>query len=92
MNRVGVYNIGGPNWMSRYDFARKIAAAFDYEKKLVVPVKAASLKQTAQRPLRSGFITLKAEIDLDCKTTPIEQGLVMLKSQMREYKKYPQEE
>lgn len=89
LNRSGVYNIGGPNWVSRYEFALKIAATFGYDKKRIVPVKMASSKLIAPRPQKSGFITLKAEYELGFKATPFEQGALIFKNQLREYKKYP---
>ncbi len=88
LNRSGVYNIGGPVWMSRFEFAKKIASAFGHDKRKIIPVKMASMKQIAQRPLKSGFVTLKAEFDLGLKTTPIEQGLLMYKSQLQQYKEF----
>jgi len=89
--KSGVYHIGGPEWINRYEFARKIAAAFGYDKRHILPVMAVSLQSEAQRPLRSGFITLKASIDLDLKTTSIEQGLMVLKSQLQLQAKRVQE-
>jgi dTDP-4-dehydrorhamnose reductase len=82
LQRTGIYHIAGPDFISRYEFAVKLAQVFGFDKKLVIPVKSASLKMPAQRPLRSGFITLKAETDLGIKTSNVELGLMVLKNQL----------
>lgn len=83
--KTGIYHIAGPDFVSRFEFAKKIAASFGYDKKLILPVKTSALKQAALRPLKSGFITLKADTDLRLKTTTIEQGLMVLQSQIQEF-------
>ncbi len=91
-NSTGFFHIAGPKLMSKAEFAFKIAKSFDFEKKLIQPMKTAALKQTAARPLRSGFITLKAETSLGLKTTSIEQGLLVLKSQIQHFKEEAESE
>ncbi len=91
LDRTGIYHVSGPDLVSRYEFATTLARVFHYSKKLVVPVKTASLKQAASRPLRSGFITLKTQIDLGVKLSGIEQGLVILKQQVENQLKDEQE-
>jgi len=39
-------------------------------------------KQPAQRPLKSGFITLKAEVDLGIRMSDMKQGLLAVKNQL----------
>lgn len=82
LDRSGIYHVAGPDLMSRYEFALVIARVFKLNKKLISPVKTASLKQIAQRPLKSGFITLKAQIDLGVKMSGVEQGVNILKNQL----------
>ncbi|TAK57904.1 MAG: dTDP-4-dehydrorhamnose reductase [Bacteroidetes bacterium] len=84
--KSGIYNIAGPTWLNRYEFAQLIATEFGYDKKKIVPVKMSSHKLLAPRPLKSGFVTLKATVDLGLTTTSIEQGLMMLKSQIKEFR------
>jgi dTDP-4-dehydrorhamnose reductase len=91
MNCTGIFHIAGPKLMSKAEFALKVAKSFDFDKKLIVPVKTAALKQAAVRPLRSGFITLKAETTLGLKTTSIEQGLLVLKSQIQHFRETEEE-
>lgn len=80
--REGVYNIAGSEWISRYDFAVKTAKAFGFDRKLLSPTKTVVLKQPAPRPLRSGFITLKAETHLGIKMSNVDQGLMIVKNQL----------
>jgi dTDP-4-dehydrorhamnose reductase len=82
MERTGVYNIAGRDIMSRYEFALKLAKVFDFDPTLITPIKTAELKQPAPRPMNSGLITLKAEIELGYKPSTTEQGLRILKTQL----------
>lgn len=80
--RDGVFHISGPDLLNRYDYAVKLAKFFGFDKKLVVPTKTMALKQPAPRPLRSGFITLKAETQLGIKMSNVEQGFSIIKNQL----------
>jgi dTDP-4-dehydrorhamnose reductase len=91
LDRTGIYHVSGPDLVSRYEFAVTLARVFHYGKKLITPVKTGSLKQAAVRPLRSGFITLKTQVDLGVKLSGIEQGLVILKQQVENQLKDEQE-
>jgi len=82
LQRTGMYHISGPDLISRYEFALKFAQAFGFDKKLVTPIKSIAMKMPAQRPLRSGFITLKAETDLGMKMSNVEHGLMIFKNQL----------
>ncbi len=83
--REGIYNIGGGDWLSRYEFARKIADVFQFDPGLIVPCTSADLQQKARRPLKTGLITLKAETDLGVKPTGVEAGLITLRRQMQSF-------
>lgn len=82
MRRTGIYNIAGKDIVSRFDFAVALAKAFGLDHTLIQPIKTSQLNQPAARPLKSGLITLKAEVDLGLKLSGVEQGLAMLKSQL----------
>ena len=85
MDRSGLYHVSGPDLISRYDVAIALAEIFGFNKKLITPVKTAAFNQPAPRPLNSGFITLKAEIDLCIKMSNTRQGLLALKNQIAAY-------
>lgn len=82
MERTGIYNLAGRDIVSRYEFALKLAKVFNLDASLITSIKTASLKQPAPRPLKSGLITLKAEVELGFKPSTIEQGLLILKTQL----------
>jgi dTDP-4-dehydrorhamnose reductase len=53
-NFKGVLNIGGSEYLSRYDFAVKVARTFGFKESLVSPMKTTELKPKAVRPLKGG--------------------------------------
>ena len=75
MEKQGIYNIGGAELLSRYDFAVRIAEHYGLNKELIIPVTTESLKQPAPRPLKSGLIIRKAERELGFTPTPINETL-----------------
>lgn len=87
--RNGIYNIGGGDWLSRYEFAQIIAEQFQFDSRLIVPCTSADLQQKARRPLKGGLITLKAETDLGVKPTGIEAGLTTLRRQLQSFDQSP---
>jgi dTDP-4-dehydrorhamnose reductase len=82
MERTGIYNLAGRDIVNRYEFALKLAKVFSLDASLITPIKTASLKQPAARPLKSGLVTLKAEVELGYKPSTVEQGLLILKTQL----------
>lgn len=82
LGRSGIFNIAGRDIVSRFDFARTLAKVFGFDAALISPVKTAQLRQPAPRPLKSGLITLKAEVELGFKPSTVEDGLRVLKSQL----------
>ncbi|HMK39390.1 MAG TPA: dTDP-4-dehydrorhamnose reductase [Bacteroidota bacterium] len=82
LGKTGIYNIAGRDIVSRHEFALRIARAFSLDPSLISTVKTAQLRQPAHRPLKSGLITLKAEVELGIHPSTIEQGLAVLKNQI----------
>ncbi len=80
----GVYHIAGADFMSRYEFACKLAEVFGYDKLLITPIKTADLNQLAVRPLQSGLITLKAQSELSLNFLTVEESLKIFKHQFLE--------
>jgi dTDP-4-dehydrorhamnose reductase len=80
--RTGVYNVCGSEYLSRYEFAVKLADIFEYDGGIIEPVKTAELQQAAARPMNSSFVLLKAETELGLRTLNVTDGLYMLKSQL----------
>jgi dTDP-4-dehydrorhamnose reductase len=74
-NLSGVFHIGGAEYLSRYDFAQKVAAKFVFDKANISPIKTETLKQKAKRPLRGGLKIEKAQSLLKTKLLNVEEGL-----------------
>ena len=79
--KEGIYNIGGSEFLSRYDFTLMIADHFNLDKNLIIPIKTEDLNQPARRPLKSGLITIKAQSELGYKPHTIIQTLEILKKE-----------
>ena len=63
--KTGIYNIGGAEFLSRFEFTQKISDFFQLNFNYVEPIITEELHQPAQRPLKSGLINLKAETELN---------------------------
>lgn len=75
--RTGLYHVGGADYLSRYEFAVRIAEVFKVDPStLIEPITTHELQQPARRPMRGGVVTLKAESDLRMKFRGVESGLV----------------
>lgn len=86
-NRLGLFHIAGAELTSRYGFALALAKKFKFSKDLITPIKTSILKQPASRPLKSGFIILKAETELNLKMSNVESGLTVFQNQFYHHQK-----
>lgn len=82
LNKSGIYNISGSEYMNRHEFAVRLANIFGYDENLIMPIKTSDLNQAAQRPMNSSFVLLKAETDLGLKPMNVTDGLYLLKVQL----------
>jgi len=82
LKKSGVYHIAGPDIVSRLAFARALAKTFQFDAALIKPQLTAALNQPAPRPLKSGFIILKAQVDLNLTMSGVESGLLILRNQL----------
>ncbi len=82
LERTGVFHIAGRDIVSRFDFALKLARKFGYDPDLITPIKTIQLRQPAERPLNSGLVTLKAEVELGYRPSTMDEGLTILKGQL----------
>jgi dTDP-4-dehydrorhamnose reductase len=81
----GTFHVAGPQALSSYEMARKIAEHFSLPKRLVRPVSASGLKQDAQRPRDSSLNTDKLR-GLGIDMSSFDRGLETLKKQMGDMK------
>ena len=80
--KYGLYNIGGREFLSRYDFTIKIADYFQLDKSLIKKIVTEDLNQPAKRPLKSGLLTIKAESEFGFKPHSIEESLAIMKKEL----------
>jgi dTDP-4-dehydrorhamnose reductase len=80
--KTGIFNIGGREFLSRYDFTIMIADYFKLDKSLITSILTKELKQAARRPLNSGLITLKVETELGYKPHSIKEALAEMKREL----------
>lgn len=80
--KTGTYNIGGKEFLSRFDFTNRIADYFNLNKSLITPIITEELNQAARRPLKSGLWTLKAETELGYKPHSITESLSVIKREL----------
>lgn len=80
--RTGIYHVAGPDYMSRYEMALRIAEFFKVDASMIQPVSSEELKQPARRPHRGGLVSLKAETDLLMRMRDFTQGLSAVRHAM----------
>ena len=80
--KTGIYNIGGKEFLSRFEFTNRIAEFFKLDKNLITPIITEELNQPARRPLKSGLWILKAETELGYKPHSISESLSVMKKDL----------
>ncbi len=75
----GVFNIAGPERVSRYQFAVAAAQIFDLDSSLIKATSTSALNQAAKRPLAGGLILTKAKSALKTELIGYKDGLFKLK-------------
>jgi dTDP-4-dehydrorhamnose reductase len=80
---TGTYHLCGATRLSRYEFAQKIADAFNLESKYIEPVEASIFTWPAKRPVDSSLSTVKAQLALKCKPMDIYQSIQRLKGELQ---------
>ncbi len=80
--KEGIYNIGGKELLSRFEFTKIIAKMFNLNTELIIPILTEELNQPAKRTLKSGLINLKAETELNYKPKSIIETLELMKNEL----------
>lgn len=73
-----IYHIAGSEYLSRYDFAIKVADKFNFGKNNILLTKTALLQQKAKRPYRGGLKIDKAQSILETELLSVNQALEYL--------------
>ncbi|MBI9070516.1 MAG: dTDP-4-dehydrorhamnose reductase [Melioribacteraceae bacterium] len=79
----GIYNIGGSEFLSRYDFTLKIADFFKLDKSLIKKIITAELNQPAKRPLKSGLKIDKVINELEYSPRSINESLQLMQDELK---------
>jgi dTDP-4-dehydrorhamnose reductase len=77
-----IFHIAGNTYLSRYDFAMKVAQVFKFDEKNIIPAKTVELKQKAFRPLKGGLKIDKAKAFLKSRLWGVEESLEFLINEM----------
>ncbi len=80
----GIYHISGEEMMTPYDIAIQAASFFNLDASLINPTDSTKFKQTAARPLKTGFDISKAKKDLSYQPHSFKEGLTLLASQIKD--------
>lgn len=91
-NANGVFNISGKDMMGISELVFKVADFWNLNKELITEISAASLNQSAPRPMRTGFILDKAIHELGYAPRSFEQGLALLDEQLKERERLTEQE
>ncbi|MCJ7577527.1 MAG: dTDP-4-dehydrorhamnose reductase [candidate division Zixibacteria bacterium] len=73
-----IYHIAGSEYLSRYDFAIKVADKFNFDKNNILPTKTELLQQKAKRPYKGGLKIDRAQSILETKLLSVNQALEYL--------------
>lgn len=80
---TGIFHISGKDFMSIMELVKTVADFWHLDKSLIHPAKTATLKQPAQRPLKTGFILDKARLELGYEPHSFLEGLAILDKQLK---------
>lgn len=80
--KTGLYHVSGRELVSIYELACTVAEVFGLDDSLIEPVSSDYFEDAVERPLRTGFIILKAETELDYDPRSLEDGLRDLKQRL----------
>lgn len=78
----GIINIAGSEYLSRYDFAQKIAEEFELDRDKIEPINTQDLKQKAPRPLKGGLRIDLAKKTLKTDLSGMNEGLKQVRKEM----------
>ncbi len=83
LEKFDLFHVAGSEYIDRYGFAVRVAEYFKLDATLIKPISTDQLKQSAPRPLRSGFILEKMKNRLEMETMNISDSLKILKKQLK---------
>jgi dTDP-4-dehydrorhamnose reductase len=78
----GIWNLSGPDFMSPYEMALKVAEVFQLNKTNILRADSSTFSQPARRPPKTGFIIEKAKAALGYHPHSFIDGLSLVKEQI----------
>jgi len=81
MDEKGTFHMSGGEFLSRYDFAQKVAKVFGFDPALIRPLESTAAGFAAPRPLRGGLKIDKAEKALDYRPHTVGEALKSIKAE-----------
>lgn len=81
--KTGIYHVSGAEMCSVLEFVHLVADVWGFSKRSIEPTSSEKLNQPAKRPPKTGFIIFKAQIDLGYAPHTLNQGLNILKQQIK---------
>jgi len=80
----GIFNIAGKDFLSPYQMAVHTADFFELDKSLIEQVDSNTFKQSATRPLLTGFIIEKAKQTFNYSPRSFDEGIQILAQQIKQ--------
>jgi dTDP-4-dehydrorhamnose reductase len=77
----GVYHIAGREIISRYDFARRVAEAYNLDDRHLKPTLTRLMELSGPKPLQCGLVVDKAQKELNLTFANVDEGLRMYRQQ-----------
>ncbi|MBX3043699.1 MAG: sugar nucleotide-binding protein [Candidatus Kapabacteria bacterium] len=78
-DKFGFYNLGGPDYVSEYEYGVKLADVLGFEKESIKPYTYSNSKNECRKLIRGGLINIKSETDLNMKFVNLHSGLSSVK-------------
>ncbi len=82
LGETGVYNVGGQDVMTLYEFARMVAKRFGLNQDMIVPIKSEKLEHLAPRPRNTTYCMDKL-LEKGIKTMGVMEGLSMMREESK---------
>lgn len=79
IDAVGIFNTAGSEYLSRYEFAIKIAKMFNFDENKIKKIDSSELKQKALRPEYAGFDISKLQQTINYNPCNCNEGLYKFK-------------
>ncbi len=79
LGAAGIYHFGSNDYLSRYEFALKVAEIFGFDAGLITPILTEELNQPAPRPHHSGLVTDKIIVEIGAQVYSTEYCLKQIK-------------